>query len=735
MLISPWLPRAAVLFAVTTLVSAFAPGQPWSAVFDARTDSDGPVSESDGPNHNYLNSGWVQAAGSGLAPVRVFGGEIRSNGKMWLRLHFGTAVLSGERGDANASYLVLTSALDGASQTLWAEDLEAWSMSSAYFNGDCVFVELYASPRSGPSMVQVNGIEAGEPGWLDRSLCGPTDDRFASGDPRTGRVLPSQCTAWLVSDLTSGLLSAGHCAIGARSVVQFNVPLSTVGGSMVHPDPSDQYPVDPASKQTQTGSIGVGNDWMFFGIHANTTTGRTALEAQGATHHLASSLPPNDERQVAVVGYGQVSQPRPLELNYAQTAGMGAFRGSTTNIVKYMADTTGGNSGAPVLDLTTGLAIGIHTNGVCNSNGYNRGTAATKTSLQTALANPVGRAADTGGVLISFPQGRPAEVSVGGGTTLEVRVRASATRTPSDGSVMLHVFDGQAWSAIPMEQLGVETYRATFPAVSACVARVSYYISVVNTVGQTDTSPAGERLFEAEVARPSEILGSFSFELGGGWQVSSDASLREGAWKIAEPPSVARLGPKKDFDASGRCLLTGPGVREDVDGGSTSVVSPVVRVCPQSDAHLSMALWHASTTPDDEGLMVEVSVDRGASWTEIDRAKNTDGWEMRVYRLRDFVTLGSDLVVRFTTSDSDAQGWPEGGIVESAVDRVKIFEPLCLGSSSHYGNVPGEFGDAEFRAFLNSVTTGDLAADATGDGAIDVNDLLSLLRGPQGACR
>ena len=723
--------RAAALVAVLGGLAVADPADPpdldrkgQGTEFDEQADSE----------RDYLNSGWVSAQGVGAAPVLIFDGVVEIPGKMWIRLRFGAVTLSGERGDANASYLVISSEADGAVQTLWIEDLETWSMSSAYFNGDRVRVQLYASPRSGPSRVQVNGAEFGEPGWLDRSLCGSTDDRFLSADPRTGRVLPSQCTAWLVSDLTSGLLTAGHCAIGARSVVEFNVPVSTVGGSMVHPDPADQYPVDPESRQTQTGSIGVGNDWMFFGIFPNTSTGRTALATQGQTHHLASVMPPNDNRLVAVVGYGQVAQPTPLEHNYAQTAGVGAYRGSSTNIVKYMTDTSGGNSGSPVLDLTTGLAIGIHTNGVCNSNGYNRGTTATRSTLVDALAHPLGRAGDTGGVLLSYPQGRPAEINPGGGTKIVVRVRASETRTPVAGMVRLHVFDGVSWSESFLEPTSGDSYRGTFPPVAPCIARLWYFVSVENTVGEIDLSPANGDMFVAEVTRPSEVLGAFSFELADGWEVSNEPSLRTGAWTVDHPPTVGRLGPKSDFDASGRCLLTGAASREDVDGGQTSVVSPPIRTCSQSDAYLSMAVWHAATTPGDGGLSIEISANRGGSWTQIDRVVETDGWEMRVFRIRDFVTPGSELLIRFTASDSDSPDSPEGGIVESAVDRIKVFEPTCSGASHNFKNGQGLFDLDDIEQFIRAVSTDDVSADRTGDGAVDIADLLDLVRGSLVPC-
>jgi Trypsin len=692
----------------------------------------------DGPDTEqiYLDSGWVTATGPGPAPIIVFSDEIQVSESMWVRLHFGIATLSGERGDANASYLVLTSVLDGAIQMLWAEDLEAWSLSSAYFNGDTIRVELFASPDSGPSRVLVNEIEWGVPGWLDRSICGPDDNRIPSGDPAIARLLPSQCTAWLANDLPGGLLTAGHCSVGARSVAEFNVPSSTIGGSMVHPDPVDQYPVDPVSVQRQNGSGAVGNDWLFFGVFDNASTRQSPLARQGVTLHLAGTTPPNDGRTVSVTGYGQVSQPMLLQYNFIQLSDIGPFHGGGTTVARYTVDTTGGDSGAPVVDQLTGLAIAIHTNGGCNGDGWNRGTATTHPDLRAALAAPVGAATPNDGVQISFIQGRPATVSPGGDTILRVRVRSSDTRTPVADTAVLHVFDGTVWTEIPMVPMSDEVYLARFPAMDSCTQSVQYFVSVENTVGETDTAPRGapETAFQASVDISSELLIGFNFEQSPSWTFSNDKGLSAGSWTIAQPPAIGRLGPKKDFDQSGRCLLTGSGPREDVDGGITRATSPQIRTHPGSDVYLSLALWHAATTPDDNGLVVEVSTDVGLSWFEIDRVFSTDGWEMRVYRILDFVTPTDQLQIRFVASDREIPGTaPEGGIVESAVDRIMVFEPMCPACPADLSG-DGVLDDDDAESFLTAFAQSQAIADRTGDGLIDALDLISFFEDFSSGC-
>ena len=56
-------------------------------------------------------------------------------------------------------------------------------ITSAYFNGDSVRIDLIQSPGTGPSRVVVDHADVGAAaaGGTD-SLCGPTDDRVLSAD-------------------------------------------------------------------------------------------------------------------------------------------------------------------------------------------------------------------------------------------------------------------------------------------------------------------------------------------------------------------------------------------------------------------------------------------------------------------------------------------------------------------------------------------------------------------------
>jgi hypothetical protein len=321
----------------------------------------------------------------------VYAEQVHIAGAPWIRLKFDQAILGEHGPNGSASLLRITSMLDGGQQLMNAAHLQQWSYTSAYFNGDTVLVEVIADPDAAPSHISINHAWAGlapEPGGGIASLCG-VDNRVLSNDPAQGRLFPIGCTAWLFNDFNRTFLTAGHCTNSAGSVVQFNVPLSNANGSLNHPPPQHQYPVDLSSVQFTNG--GAGNDWQYFGCFANSTTGLTAYQAQQAFYTLAAAPPAvqNPAQPIRVTGYGTVSSPVSLTWNQVQKTHVAPYSSFVGTLIRYIVDTTGGNSGSPVVDENQQRAIGIHTHAGCTTGG-NQGTAINHSGLVNALAHPLG---------------------------------------------------------------------------------------------------------------------------------------------------------------------------------------------------------------------------------------------------------------------------------------------------------------------------------------------------------
>jgi V8-like Glu-specific endopeptidase len=200
--------------------------------------------------------------------------------------------------------------------------------------------------------------------------------------------MPVGCTAWMFNDPNHTFLTAGHCSSTSSQVMEFNVPLSTSNGGLVHPGPEDQYAVDAASLQEQ--AAGLGNDYGYFGCFANTNTGLTPYERQQAFYILAPAAPAVNGQSIRITGYGVDSSPS--SYNQVQQTSNGPYFSLSGTIIKYQCDTAGGNSGSAVLDESTQRAIGIHTNGGCGSSSgsANSGCAINVAGLQEALSNPQG---------------------------------------------------------------------------------------------------------------------------------------------------------------------------------------------------------------------------------------------------------------------------------------------------------------------------------------------------------
>jgi hypothetical protein len=304
--------------------------------------------------------------------------------------------------------VTITSSKDGYSQVMDKTQLIQWGFTSAYFNGDRVSIRFghvddileidqvmtsYPSDvRSGPYPIDVVGG-----GDVDSSsICGRVDQRYLSDRDDTPRFIYGDmngcCTAWPIDDAEHCFLSAGHCTGGsAPPVLQWKVPLSDpVTGELNHPPPEHQFAVDTSSMQSQ--NAGLGSDWRYFGVFPD-INGTHPFEKYGRLNYTladATAPFPDADTTLEIVGYGE-NESNPPEERRVQKTAQGAFVSGSGNVLRHQVDTSNGNSGGPVKDLRTGLAVAIHTHGGCSpSGGSNGATAIRQSNLQNALNNPRG---------------------------------------------------------------------------------------------------------------------------------------------------------------------------------------------------------------------------------------------------------------------------------------------------------------------------------------------------------
>ena len=350
-----------------------------------------------------IDSGYLE--NDGVEPAVIYSTTVDMPGAYSTFLVFQDVLLSGDEQQGTGSYLVITSMLDDAEQTMHASHVEQWLNRSAFFNGDSLEVELIAYPGTGLNRILFEPT-AGFAGSVPDPYydCIDTDERSLSSDRRVGRVLNSSgmpfCTAFLIDDACHCLLTAGHCN-GSLYVVEFGVPLSSTEGHIAHAPPEHQYAVDRASRRFNNDGGGVtGNDWSYFGCFPNSNTGLAPFEAQGGCYSLASEPPEPTGQTARATGYGSVSTPMRPTWNRVQKTHSGPYtyyawdeyyEGHVT--VKSDVTVSDGNSGSPMTLQDTCEVIGIMTDRTCNLSTIthaNIGTAVNQPDLLAALAAPLG---------------------------------------------------------------------------------------------------------------------------------------------------------------------------------------------------------------------------------------------------------------------------------------------------------------------------------------------------------
>jgi len=306
-------------------------------------------------------------------PVEVFSSVVELHSVPWMQLHFSDSYLG------SGSYIIIKSLYDDLWQKLDAVSLEQWNNFSAYFNGNAVEIKLFLAPIDRQVFINIDEIVVGE--WYQEdpslSICGPTDDRELSNQPATGRLLSPGCTGWIIPN--GKIVSAGHCLTSATgsTVLEFNVPPSLPNGTIQHPGPEDQYSVNVSTRVFV--NSGIGNDWGVIEAYPNSVTNLLPIQAQGTYWPLAQNLGPDSIR---ITGYGTASGVR----NQVQQTHVGPNASSSGTTMRYRTDTTGGNSGSPVINALTNVAVGVHTHGGCSSSGgNNNGTSFFNTAFWAAV--------------------------------------------------------------------------------------------------------------------------------------------------------------------------------------------------------------------------------------------------------------------------------------------------------------------------------------------------------------
>ncbi len=620
-----------------------------------------------------------------------------------LQIQFGRTKLP------TGTMLRMTSLLDGAVQHHRAETFKQWRSKSAWFNGSMVIVELVAEPHAPKTHVSINSLAMLHNGDEDRTICGSTDDRVLSYSDRCGRAIPIGCTAWIFDDANHTFLTAGHCSSNGVSDIQtieFNVPLSDSSGNIQHPGPEDQYASDSASFQSNYS--GIGDDWGYFGCFPNTETGLTPFQAQGDYYVLSNSAPPVNGQQITITGYGTVSSPVTPTWNQVQKTHTGPYAESSGTSIAYRTDTSGGNSGSAVLNEDTGEAIGIHTNGGCDSGGgENWGCAIHNSGLQYALANPQGVCIPNI-IIYDFPNGIPTVTLPNTPFDFQFSV-LPGDETPESVQIILTV-DGTS-SAITATPLGNDLYSTTFPAFN-CDEIVSFYITATGdggtVVNYPSNAPASQmNILVGTLVEEMLLEESFSDGIPTTW-------IASGLWN-----GTSSCSPDGSCDGGGAAYFGTASC--NYDNGiqvEWSLITPSISIAT-TNGDIVLTYCSSLVTEDLSGYDV---AEVRANGIVVDEPSESSAWEERVVEINN--VAGDTLTIEwfFDSVDSlynDYRGWHVDGIQISSM-TTDCDSTTCVADT----NGDNAVNVADLMAVIDQWGTAGSTADVNGDGIVDVNDLL-----------
>ena len=276
-------------------------------------------------------------------------------------------------------------------------------------------------------------------------------------------------------------------------------------------------------------------------------------------------------------------------------------------------------------------------------------------------------------------------------------------------AVRLHyrLAHGDDWTVVSMTQDG-DVFSHVLQEVPGGTV-VEYYMDIVDVFGgESSVSPiAANKPINGNL--PHHILVGLypvlindldDYSEFGYWDMDLPTdNATTGQWEEATP--VGSLTNPQDFTtvvapfedhtegANGFAYITGlnpelgSGIGEnDVDGGHTTLVSPVIDLSPYENPVLAYWRWYTNApatgaNPGTDWWQVEVSNDAGNTWQYLENTSQQDiSWRRNAFNIADVLEPTETFQIRFIASDSTTLGeYLDGGsLVEAAVDDIVLYD-------------------------------------------------------------
>ncbi len=233
--------------------------------------------------------------------------------------------------------------------------------------------------------------------------------------------------------------------------------------------------------------------------------------------------------------------------------------------------------------------------------------------------------------------------------------------------------------------LGGGVYQAQIPG-QPLDTRVRYFFTATDVLGQFSSEPAGglENAYDFWV--DDSFYYSANMETADGWTAGGPGDdAFAGIWTRVDPIGVwegeTPVQTEDDHTPPDgiHCWVTGnsetgqQGV-DDVDGGQTTLLSPVFNLDGYSGLTFSYWRWYTNETgnnPGEDEWVVQVN--DGSGWTDIERTTaSNQSWVQISYPLSSYASATATVQFRFIAADNIGGG----SVVEAGVDDFLLYNDL-----------------------------------------------------------
>lgn len=272
-------------------------------------------------------------------------------------------------------------------------------------------------------------------------------------------------------------------------------------------------------------------------------------------------------------------------------------------------------------------------------------------------------------------------------TPIDVNVETYAEAGSSLSLTLHYSISGDPYHAVEMIEATPNSWTGQIPSPDAG-SIVEYFIEAEDGEGNLVHHPLSAPeiphffLVGASSYFPTLVLDDAETDQGWSMGIAGDNAtaglwVREdpiGTWEDSEP-----LQPDDDHSLAGTmCFVTGNAVfngtnsgEADVDGGRTTLQSPVYPIAPGISPVVSYWRWYSNDlgdTPGQDTWIVQVR-DQNNEWVALEQTTNSDNsWTQHQFLIKHIFEQPNQLQFRFIAEDT-----PGGSLVEAAVDDFHIF--------------------------------------------------------------